>query len=87
MHANYMQTKLKGTYRELYKCLIFNCSATQDYLSSFGDPDVVGKTAQEKSPAWLRIAGVLFFAPARASSWPGKKTKPLFCKCKRGALL
>jgi len=89
MHANYMQTKLKDTYRKLYKCLIFNCSsATQDYLSSFGDPEVVGKTAQEKrAPHGCAIAGVLFFAPARASSWPGKKTKPLFCKCKRGALL
>jgi len=29
--------------------------ATQDYLSSFGDPDAVGITAQEKSPAWLRV--------------------------------
>jgi hypothetical protein len=38
----------------------------QDYLSSFGDPELVGKTAQE-NPAWLCHCGIFHFAAIKAS--------------------
>jgi len=40
--------------------------STQDYVAARCDPDVVGKTAQEKSPAWLRHCGGFVFCTGKS---------------------
>ena len=40
---------------------IFFVLLPQDYVAARRDPDIVGKTAQEKSPAWLRHCGGFVF--------------------------
>jgi len=68
--------------------ILIRSAKPQDYLSSFGDPVVVGKTAQEKSPAWLRHCGGFVFIPGQELALAGIKSKtPLLLMQKRGSLV